>query len=235
MPPSAKINNVGKSKLWTKEEDRILVTAIQTMPKSCWKKISEELGGRRTAEQCCQRWHRVLSPKVKENQWSKEQDELLIALVARHGDRAWRTIALHVPQRSELQCRLRHVQLMRRANPVFHHIGPAHTDSRAPLFHIAPRAPSHGHQDSLHHHQDSLHHHQDSLHHHQDSLHHHQESFHSHENHSYNRKTNTTTFHAPTSPDRLRFIPAESPEAKVLSPPQFSPRDPRMDIASLLN
>lgn len=113
-----------RAKLWSKEEDSILISSIQSMKRSCWKKVSDALGGKRSPAQCCQRWHRVLSPKVKQSHWTSQDDQLLIYLVSTYGSKAWPFISERLTNKSELQCRLRFYQVMRRMDPVFHSFEP---------------------------------------------------------------------------------------------------------------
>ncbi|XP_041019338.1 transcription factor MYB3R-1 isoform X4 [Juglans microcarpa x Juglans regia] len=61
----------------------------------------------RTDVQCLHRWQKVLNPELVKGPWSKEEDEVIIKLVNKHGPKKWSTIAQHLPGRIGKQCRER--------------------------------------------------------------------------------------------------------------------------------
>eukprot|EP00004_Rigifila_ramosa_P017137 TRINITY_DN4137_c0_g1_i1.p1 TRINITY_DN4137_c0_g1~~TRINITY_DN4137_c0_g1_i1.p1 ORF type:complete len:352 (+),score=61.31 TRINITY_DN4137_c0_g1_i1:14-1069(+) len=69
-----------------------------------WKEVCKSMPGR-TPDQCCQRWIRVLDPRIKRRGWSPAEDDLLLQLVAEHGLHKWSTVALSIPGRTDMQCR----------------------------------------------------------------------------------------------------------------------------------
>ncbi len=109
-----------KSCPWTSEEDNKLISCIQKMPRNRWKKVSEILGGERTATQCCQRWHRLVNPRIRGSGWSEQQDELLLKLVSIYGTLSWNKVCKNFADKNDVQCRLRYIQIIRSSNPVFH-------------------------------------------------------------------------------------------------------------------
>ncbi|KAG4963152.1 hypothetical protein JHK82_039823 [Glycine max] len=93
---------------WTSEEDDILQNAVERFKGKNWKKIAECFKDR-TDVQCLHRWQKVLNPELVKGPWSKEEDEIIIELVKKHGPKKWSTIAQHLPGRIGKQCRERWV------------------------------------------------------------------------------------------------------------------------------
>jgi hypothetical protein len=95
-----------KSK-WCKDEDDKLVAAVQRHGTDNWPLIASVVGGGRTRSQCAQRWQRGIDPKLTKANWSREEEERLLAAVDTHGDKAWTRIAAEMGNRSDVQCRFR--------------------------------------------------------------------------------------------------------------------------------
>lgn len=91
---------------WTEEEDETLRRAVALHNGRNWKKIATYFSGR-TDVQCLHRWQKVLNPALVKGQWSKEEDDLIIQLVAKHGAKKWSLIAAALPGRIGKQCRER--------------------------------------------------------------------------------------------------------------------------------
>ncbi|VVA19439.1 PREDICTED: myb-related [Prunus dulcis] len=91
---------------WTEEEDEILAHAVQKFNGRNWKKIAECVPDR-TDVQCLHRWQKVLNPDLVKGFWSKEEDDLIIELVAKQGNKKWSEIAKSLPGRIGKQCRER--------------------------------------------------------------------------------------------------------------------------------
>ncbi|CAL9007043.1 unnamed protein product [Prunus brigantina] len=91
---------------WTEEEDKILAHAVQKFNGRNWKKIAECVPDR-TDVQCLHRWQKVLNPDLVKGFWSKEEDDLIIELVAKQGNKKWSEIAKSLPGRIGKQCRER--------------------------------------------------------------------------------------------------------------------------------
>ncbi|XP_052211248.1 transcription factor MYB3R-3-like [Diospyros lotus] len=91
---------------WTKEEDKILESAVQKFHGKNWKKIAECVPYR-THYQCLHRWQKVLNPNLIKGPWTKEEDELIIELVSKQGNKKWSEVAKHLPGRIGKQCRER--------------------------------------------------------------------------------------------------------------------------------
>ncbi|XVF79998.1 hypothetical protein PTKIN_Ptkin15bG0035100 [Pterospermum kingtungense] len=91
---------------WTEEEDKLLTIAVQKFNGKNWKKIAEGVPDR-TDVQCLHRWQKVLNPDLVKGPWSKEEDDLILELVAKQGKKKWSEIAKYLPGRIGKQCRER--------------------------------------------------------------------------------------------------------------------------------
>ncbi|CAI9770232.1 unnamed protein product [Fraxinus pennsylvanica] len=89
---------------WTKEEDETLRDAVQQFNGKCWKGIAKCLPGR-TDVQCLHRWQKVINPELNKGLWTKEEDDVLIELVGKQGNKKWSEVAKHLPGRIGKQCR----------------------------------------------------------------------------------------------------------------------------------
>lgn len=59
--------------------------------------------GRRTGQQCAQRWRHKVNPNIKKDKWTAEEDAQLTDLVSQYGNR-WAEIARHMDGRTDQQC-----------------------------------------------------------------------------------------------------------------------------------
>lgn len=111
----------GKSRPWTEEEDSRLRNAIKRYGEHAWTKMSKnDFASLRNAQQCRQRWSKVLRPGIKKGAWSYNEDTILTAAVKRAlqmdecdfsatGDLKiqWNSVADNVPNRTYAMCRER--------------------------------------------------------------------------------------------------------------------------------
>jgi hypothetical protein len=100
-----------KTRPWTAYEDQRLLAAIHRFGFASWQAISQFVGNGRTKAQCSQRWSRGLDPKICKEHWEDEQDDKLVELVARYGEKSWTRIASELGNRCDVQCRYRYKQL----------------------------------------------------------------------------------------------------------------------------
>ncbi|KAA8520596.1 hypothetical protein F0562_014852 [Nyssa sinensis] len=91
---------------WTEEEDAILAFAVRKFNGKSWKKIAECVPDR-TDVQCLHRWQKVLNPDLVKGPWTKEEDDRIIELVGKQGNKKWAEIAKKLPGRIGKQCRER--------------------------------------------------------------------------------------------------------------------------------
>jgi hypothetical protein len=113
-----------KARRWSKEEDERLAEAIRLHGTENWPLVSSIVGGGRTRSQCSQRWHRCLNPKIAKHNWSREEEEKLISLVAAHGNKAWTRIAAEIGNRSDVQCRFRYKFMSKKSKEAGNEVQP---------------------------------------------------------------------------------------------------------------
>lgn len=115
LPPvSACTQDLGmrkKTQQWTQLEDTRLLAALHRYGMDNWNVVAQFVGRGRTRSQCSQRWQRGLDPKISRSHWSKEEEEKLLMLVEKLGDRSWIRIANQMGNRSDVQCRYRYLQM----------------------------------------------------------------------------------------------------------------------------
>jgi hypothetical protein len=105
-----------QTRTWSPEEDTRLLAAMHKYSSTesfFWPCVAQFVGNGRTRSQCAQRWTRVLDPRICKRQWTPQEDELLIRLVATHGEHAWMKVSADLKHRSDVQCRYRYAQLQR--------------------------------------------------------------------------------------------------------------------------
>ncbi|EAX82273.1 Myb-like DNA-binding domain containing protein [Trichomonas vaginalis G3] len=79
---------------------------------SNWSSVSKELGTR-TPRQCKDRWLTYLSPYVSNEEWTDEEDKLLISKLKTHGTK-WTMLAYYFPRRTPTNIKNRAGVLKRR-------------------------------------------------------------------------------------------------------------------------
>lgn len=98
------INNPIKKKKsrhkFTKEEDQKLINLVNQYGKNCWSFVAQNMDGL-TARQCRERYQDYLSPGIRNEVWTCEEDELLQQKVAEYGQR-WTTIAKFFNSRTDV-------------------------------------------------------------------------------------------------------------------------------------
>ncbi|XP_062842774.1 v-myb avian myeloblastosis viral oncogene homolog-like 2b isoform X2 [Trichomycterus rosablanca] len=104
---AAEPKDCGRVKVkWTQDEDDNLRTLVQNLGTSDWKYIAGFLPNR-SEHQCQHRWYKVLDPDLVKGPWTKEEDEKVIELVSKYGNKQWAMVAKHLKGRLGKQCRER--------------------------------------------------------------------------------------------------------------------------------
>lgn len=97
----------GKVKVkWTQEEDDRLKGLVHQLGTNDWKSIATFIPTH-SEHQCQHRWGKVLDPELVKGPWTKEEDEKVIELVNRYGNKQWAVVAKHLKGRLGKQCRER--------------------------------------------------------------------------------------------------------------------------------
>jgi hypothetical protein len=116
-PHTTTLRNVGgapKNK-WTPDEDRRLQTAVSRLGTENWQRIASFIPGR-SGKQCRERWIAHLSPDVTRDDWSPEEDLILVRKQAEFGNH-WAKIKAFLPGRSVVAAKNRWIWLCRRNVP----------------------------------------------------------------------------------------------------------------------
>ncbi|XP_041644041.1 snRNA-activating protein complex subunit 4 isoform X2 [Cheilinus undulatus] len=88
---------------WTKKEDELLLRAVAHYGEKDWWRIRLEVPGR-TDSSCRDRYLDCLRADLKRTPFDKQEKELLLQLVEKHGVGHWAKIAAEIPHRSDAQC-----------------------------------------------------------------------------------------------------------------------------------
>ena len=94
-----------RKKKFTKEEDDQLREFVNEFGEDKWEEISKRMINR-NPRQCHDRWKYYLSPKVNNEPFTQEEDQLLIKLVSKYGG-MWVQISKKFKNRSDIQMKNR--------------------------------------------------------------------------------------------------------------------------------
>jgi hypothetical protein len=92
---------------WTTEETKKLLEVAQKYACRNWIQICKELGTCRTPMQCFQRYQRSHNASIIKQEFSVDEDQMLLDLVPKYGFN-WEQIAMHMPGRTASQCNHRY-------------------------------------------------------------------------------------------------------------------------------
>ncbi|CAD6245734.1 unnamed protein product [Miscanthus lutarioriparius] len=85
---------------WTAEEDKKLISFILTHGRCCWRTVPKLAGLLRCGKSCRLRWTNYLHPDLKRGLLSTAEEQLIIDLHAKLGNR-WSKIAAKLPGRTD--------------------------------------------------------------------------------------------------------------------------------------
>jgi len=88
---------------WTKEEDDLLIKAVEKYGKGNWIMIKKHVP-HRTDMQCRERYCNVLDPAINKSPWTPEEDARLFELCETLGMGKWSEIAKTMGGRTDNQC-----------------------------------------------------------------------------------------------------------------------------------
>ena len=103
-------DRVGLRTGWTAEQDEQLRRAVAMYGESNWQQVAAAMPGR-TGQQCLHRWQKSINPKIRRARWTPEEDKLLMDAVKLYGH-AWSRVQHHVPNRTDVQCRERWMNIL---------------------------------------------------------------------------------------------------------------------------
>ena len=87
-----------QKKIWSTEEDQKILKLIKEVGKN-WKLLSEVLGTK-TGKQIRERYINKLDPKIKVDEWTDEEDKMILKYYSELGSR-WSEISKRIPGRPE--------------------------------------------------------------------------------------------------------------------------------------
>ncbi|OHS94628.1 hypothetical protein TRFO_11014 [Tritrichomonas foetus] len=85
---------------FTKEEDEKLLSLVKQYGKSCWNFVAQNMNGL-TARQCRERYKDYLSPGIRNEVWTLEEEKLLQQKYSEYGPK-WTTIAKFFDSRTDV-------------------------------------------------------------------------------------------------------------------------------------
>lgn len=83
---------------FTQKEDDLLTDIVERLGTGNWELVAKEMK-KRTARQCRERWINYLSPELRNDPWTPQEDKLLDELYENLGSK-WQKIAEYFPTRS---------------------------------------------------------------------------------------------------------------------------------------
>ena len=87
-----------KKSKWTPDEDKLLIDSVNKHGMGNWSLVSQSVPGR-TGKQCRERWINQLCPALNKDNWTPQEDAILIQQQRIHGN-FWSKIAQFLPGRS---------------------------------------------------------------------------------------------------------------------------------------
>lgn len=100
--------------LWSAEEDRLLVAAVNECKPIVWDVVAEKVPGR-NAIQCRERWRYRLAPDLKKTKFETWEDQFILMEQRRIGNR-WTLIANKLPGRTACAVKNRWYSVLRNMN-----------------------------------------------------------------------------------------------------------------------
>ena len=129
-----------KTRPWAAGEDARLIAGIHRFGLDDWVSVARFVGNGRTRAQCAQRWVRGLDPRISKDQWTWEDEQKLLSLVANGENKGWTAIAAAMGNRSDVQCRYHFLQMRKEGRVGETSQFPTHDLSHARIP-LPPRSP----------------------------------------------------------------------------------------------
>ncbi|CAL9759873.1 unnamed protein product [Musa acuminata subsp. burmannicoides] len=93
-------NQVLKKGPWTSAEDAILIDYVKKHGEGNWNAVQKHTGLSRCGKSCRLRWANHLRPNLKKGAFTPEEEQLIIELHAKMGNK-WARMAAHLPGRTD--------------------------------------------------------------------------------------------------------------------------------------
>ena len=98
-------------KKWTKEEDMKLLHMVEIFGFKDWRNLSKNIEGRNT-RQCRERWQNYLNPNLNHENWTLEEDNILLKMRDEYGPK-WKLISKYFTNRTDQMIKNRYNALIR--------------------------------------------------------------------------------------------------------------------------
>lgn len=108
------ISKKAKTRQWSQVEDTRLLAGILKYGTDQWTAVAQFVGNKRKRSQCAQRWNRGLNPRIKKALWSNEENQKLLDLIEKYGNKSWTKISSEIGDRSDVQCRYQYMQYLKK-------------------------------------------------------------------------------------------------------------------------
>ena len=102
---------------FTAEEDEMLIFLVSKFGEDNWNEIIKYLPNR-NVRQCRERWNKYLNPNLKTDEWTKEEEELLMSKVKEFGTK-WKLLSSFFPGRTDINVKSRYLLLQRKNQRMF--------------------------------------------------------------------------------------------------------------------
>lgn len=118
-PRRSRRSGAGKrqKKIWTSEEDEILLRLIEKFGPAKWSAIASFIQGRQ-GKQCRERWHNHLNPNILKSSWGDDEEWKLFLLHKLYGNK-WAILAQMINGRTDNTIKNHWNSIMRRKTKQF--------------------------------------------------------------------------------------------------------------------
>lgn len=94
-----------RSSRWTKEEDDLLLQAVESCGSGDWIHVASMFQGQRSNKQCSERWRLLVQGEGQtQDVWTVDENRTLTLSVAAFGENDWASVAACVPNRTSTEC-----------------------------------------------------------------------------------------------------------------------------------
>lgn len=97
--------------VWSLDDDNSLKSAVKNFGSKHWQEVANWVEGKSNS-QCYHRWMKTLHPDIKRGKWLAEEDRRLLMATHIYSSNNWASIAEHVPNRTDIQCRERYCNVL---------------------------------------------------------------------------------------------------------------------------